>query len=123
MASTTTNNVVTYTVIVSVDNSDGFAIPGMSANVSIITGEAKNVLVVDNKALKFSPADNKQKFDTQGVWILKGNEPVRVDVELGLSDDSKTQIISGNLKEKDKVIVGSSQKGKKQQAQNLRRPF
>ena len=123
LASTTTNNVVTYTVIVSVDNSDGFAIPGMSANVSIITGVAKDVLVVDNKALKFSPADNKQKYDKQGVWILKGLEPVRYDVELGLSDDNKTQIISNEIKEKDKVIIGSSQKGKKKQAQGMRRPF
>ena len=123
LASTTTNNVVTYTVIVSVDNSDGFAIPGMSANVSIITGVAKDVLVVDNKALKFSPADNKQKYDKQGVWVLKGLEPVRYDVELGLSDDNKTQIISDEIKEKDKVIIGSSQKGKKKQAQGMRRPF
>ena len=122
LASTTTNNVVTYTVIVSVDNSDGFAIPGMSANVSVIIGQAKDVLVVDNKALKFSPPDNKQKFDTQGVWVLKGNEPVRIDVELGLSDDNKTQIISNDIKEKDKVIVSSITKGKKKQVTGMRRP-
>ena len=122
LASTTTNNVVTYTVIVSVDNSDGFAIPGMSANVSIITGIAKDVLVVDNKALKFSPADNKQKYDKQGVWVLKGLEPVRYDVELGLSDDSKTEIISSEIKEKDKVIIGSSQKGKNKKTTGMRRP-
>ena len=122
LASTTTNNVVTYTVIVSVDNSDGFAIPGMSANVSVIIGQAKDVLVVDNKALKFSPPDNKQKFDTQGVWVLKGNEPVRIDVELGLSDDNKTQIISNDIKEKDKVIVSSITKGKKKQTTGMRRP-
>lgn len=123
LASTTTNNVVTYTVIVSVDNSNGLAIPGMSANVSVITGQAKDVLVVDNKALKFSPADNKQKYDNQGVWVLKGNEPVRYDVELGLSDDSKTQIISDKIKEKDKVIVGSTDTAKKKQSAGMRRPF
>ena len=123
LASTTTNNVVTYTVIVSVDNSGGFAIPGMSANVSIITGQANNVLVVDNKALKFSPPDNKQKYDTQGVWLLKKGEPVRCDVELGLSDDSKTQIISDKISERDKVIVGTTEKTKKKQAQSMRRPF
>ena len=124
LASTTTNNVVTYTVIVSVDNSDGFAIPGMSANVSVITGEAKDVLVVDNKALKFSPADNTKKYDNQGVWILKGNEPVRVDVELGLSDDSKTQIISGNIQEKDKVIIGTAGgKNNKKKSMGGRPPF
>lgn len=123
LASTTTNNVVTYTVIVSVDNSDGFAIPGMSANVSIITGEAKDVLIVDNKALKFSPSDNTKKYDNQGVWILQGNEPVRIDVNLGLSDDNKTQIISDKISEKDKVIVGSTEKSKKKQSQSMRRPF
>ena len=123
LASTTTNNVVTYTVIVSVDNSGGFAIPGMSANVSIITAQANNVLVVDNKALKFSPSDNKQKYDNQGIWILKKGEPVRYDVELGLSDDSKTQIISDKISEKDKVIVSSTEKTKKKQAQSMRRPF
>lgn len=123
LASTTTNNVVTYTVIVSVDNSDGFAIPGMSANVSVITGQVKDVLVVDNKALKFSPADNKQKYENQGVWLLKNGEAVRYNVELGLSDDSKTQIISKEIKEKDKVIIGSTAKPKKKQAQSMRRPF
>ena len=124
LASTTTNNVVTYTVIVSVDNTDGFAIPGMSANVSIITGQAKDVLVVDNKALKFSPADNTKKYETQGVWLLKGNEPVRYDVELGLSDDNKTQIISNEIKEKDKVIIGTTGGSKsKKKAMSGRPPF
>ena len=66
LASTTTNNVVTYTVIISVDNTDGFVIPGMSANVSIITGQAKDVLCVDNKAFKFTPPDNTQKYETTG---------------------------------------------------------
>ena len=124
LASTTTNNVVTYTVIVSVDNSNGLAIPGMSANVSVITGEAKDVLIVDNKALKFSPAENTKKYDNQGVWVLKGNEPVRVDVELGLSDDSKTQIISDKIKEKDKVIVGTTGgKNNKKKSMGGRPPF
>ncbi len=124
LASTTTNNVVTYTVIVSVDNSDGTAIPGMSANVSIITGQAKDVLVVDNKALKFSPAENTQKFENQGIWLLQDNEPVRYDVELGLSDDNKTQIISDKIKEKDKVIINAITKKKKKTNNNsMRRPF
>lgn len=122
LASTTTNNVVTYTVIVSVDNSDGFAIPGMSANVSIITGEAKDVLCVDNKALKFSPADNTQKYEKQGVWVMTKSGPKRYDVELGLSDDNKTQIISNEIKEKDKVIVNSITKAKKKQSAGMRRP-
>ena len=116
LASTTTNNVVTYTVIISVDNTDGFAIPGMSANVSIITGQAKNVLCVDSKALKFSPEDNNQKYDKQGVWILTNKGPERFDVKIGLSDDTKTQIISDKIKENDKVIVGSAKSKNKKKA-------
>lgn len=122
LASTTTNNVVTYTVIVSVDNSDGFAIPGMSANVSVITGEAKDILCVENRALKFSPEDNKQKYEKQGIWILTKQGPKRYDVELGISDDNKTQVISNEIKEHDKVIISSSSSKKKAQPQAMRRP-
>ena len=124
LASTTTNNVVTYTVIVSVDNSDGFAIPGMSANVSIITGQVKDVLVIDNKALKFSPAENTKKYETQGVWVLKNGEPVRYDVEVGLSDDSKTQIITDKIQEKDKIIISTTaaKSKKKSSSGTMRRP-
>ena len=114
LASTTTNNVVTYTVIISVDNSEGLVIPGMSANVSVIVGEAKDALVVDNKALKFTPSENKQKYDKQGVWILKNGTPTRYDVELGLSDDNKTQIKSDEISVGDKVIISESGGKKKQ---------
>jgi len=105
LASTTTNNVVTYTVVISVDNSEGLAIPGMSANVSIIVNSANDVLCVENKALKFSP-DSSKKYDKQGVWILSKGGIKRIDVELGISDDNKTQIISNEIKAGDKAIVG-----------------
>lgn len=123
LASTTTNNVVTYTVIVSVDNTDGFAIPGMSANVSIITGQVKNVLLVDNKAFKFTPPDNTKKYDNQGVWILTSGGPQRLNVEVGLSDDNYTQISSSEIKEKDKVIVGTIGGKSKKKATSVRPPF
>ena len=122
LASTTTNNVVTYTVIVSVDNKDGFAIPGMSANVSIITGQVKDVLCIDNKALKFTPEDNIKKYENQGIWVLTSNGPKRVEVELGLSDDNKTQIVSGNISEKDKIIISSARPKSKKSANRPMRP-
>ena len=121
LASTTTNNVVTYTVIVSVDNTEGFAIPGMSANVSIIVGEVKDVFCVMNQALKFTPETNTQKYEKQGIWILDKGIPKRIEIELGLFDDNKTQIISDELKLGDKVIISSTSK-KKKQAQSMRRP-
>ncbi len=123
LASTTTNNVVTYSVIVAIDNEEGLVIPGMSANVSIIVGSVKDVLCVDNKAFKFSPVDNTKKYETQGIWILDNKEPKRVEVELGLSDDNKTQIITNEINVNDKVIIESQgKKGKKNKQNSMRRP-
>ena len=121
LASTTTNNVVTYTVIISVDNSEGFIIPGMTANVSIKVGEAKDVLVVENRAFKFTMDDSK-KYEKQGVWVLTAQGPKRFDVEIGLSDDNKTQIIAKEIKVGDKIILSSSL-NKKKQPQRSGRPF
>lgn len=122
LASTTTNNVVTYTVIVSVDNTEGLVIPGMSANVSIITAQVKDALCVDNKALKFTPQDNDKKYDKQGIWILTKSGPKRHNVELGASDETKTQIISNEIKEKDKVIISSIHSKNKKQTKQIRAP-
>ena len=122
LASTTTNNVVTYTVIVSVDNTDGFMIPGMTANVSIITSNVENALCVPNQALKFSPADNTKKYDKQGVWIKTNMGLERVDVELGAFDDNKTQIISKDIKIGDKVCVGTIGGAKKKASTGMRPP-
>lgn len=122
LASTTTNNVVTYTVIVSVDNSEGFVIPGMTANVSIITSDVKNALCVPNQALKFSPADNTKKYEKQGVWIQTKTGLERFDVELGAFDDNKTQIISKDIKVGDKVCIGTSGGTKKKAPTGMRPP-
>ena len=109
LASTTTNNVVTYTVIISVDNSEGFAIPGMSANVSIITKKIEKALCVPNKALKFSPNGETKKYEQQGVWVLTKAGLKRFNIELGIADDTKTQIITNELKPGDKVVISSSE--------------
>lgn len=122
LASTTTNNVVTYTVIVSVDNSEGIVIPGMSANVSIITGFVKDALCVPNKALIFTPETNTKKYEKQGIWILEANnlkKPKRIDIKLGISDDNKTQVISPEIKEGDRVIIGSIGKKNNKQPQRI----
>ena len=109
LESTTTNNVVTYTVIISVDNSEGIVIPGMSANVSIIANQIKDVLTVPSQALKFSPTDKQyagKKYEKQGVWVLTKTGIKRYDVEVGAIDETKVQIISKDIKEKDKVVTG-----------------
>jgi len=123
LASTTTNNVVTYTVIVSVDNSEGLVIPGMSANVSIITNSVENALCVPNQALKFTPADETKKYEKQGVWIKTATGIKRYDVELGVTDDNKTQIISDEIKTGDKVITSSNKSKSGKRPSAGRHPF
>ncbi len=122
LASTTTNNVVTYTVIVSVDNTEGFVIPGMTANVSIITSNVENALCVPNQALKFSPADNNKKYDKQGIWIQTRTGLERFDVELGAFDDTKTQIISKGVNIGDKVCIATLGGAKKKAPTGMRPP-
>jgi HlyD family secretion protein len=106
--STTTSNVVTYTVIVSVDNEDLKLKPGMTANVSIITKKSQDVMCVPSIALKYSPETTGQKYKNQGIWILDGDKPKRVDITQGASDDTNIEIISKELKLGDKVILGST---------------
>ena len=114
--STTTSNVVTYTVIVSVSNEDLKLKPGMTANVSIITKESKDVMCAPSIALKFSPETNGQKYKNQGIWILDNGKPRRIDIKEGASDDTNVEIISPRLKIGDDVIVGSSGGKRKAQA-------
>ncbi len=115
--STTTSNVVTYTVIVSVSNEDLKLKPGMTANVSIITNRSSNVLCAPSIALKYSPESNGQKYKNQGLWILENGKPRRIDIKEGASDDSNIEIISQKLKVGDEIIIGSTG-GKKKPAQN-----
>ena len=119
--STTTSNVVTYTVIVSVNNDDLTLKPGMSANVSIITKESNDVMCVPNIALKYSPDVNGQRYKNQGVWILDNGKPQRIDIEEGASDDSNVEVISNKLKLGDKVIISSTGGSKQKGPQGKRR--
>ena len=106
--STTTSNVVTYTVIVSVSNDDLKLKPGMTANVSIITNKRSDVMCAPSVALKYSPDSTGQKYKNQGIWILDNKKPLRVDIQEGASDDSNVEIISNRVKLGDEVIVGST---------------
>lgn len=123
--STTTSNVVTYTVIVSVSNDDLKLKPGMTANVSIITKRSENVMCAPSVAMKYSPETNGQKYQNQGIWVLENGKPKRIDIKEGASDDSNVEIISKVLKVGDKIIIGSTGGGKKptasQQGNNKRR--
>lgn len=114
LASTTVSNVVTYTVVVGVDNKKNILKPGMTANVSIITGKKDNVLCVDNAAMRFTPKDitGGKKFDKQGIWVLRHNKPQRININTGITDSDYTEVISEEIKDGDSVIVGNSEKSK-----------
>jgi len=107
---TTVSNVVTYTVVVSVDNDELILKPGMTANVSIITQKKENVLCVPSIALKYAPVTKGEikRYENQGVWVLKGRKPERVEVTTGGSDDTYTEITSGDIEEGDNVIIGTN---------------
>ncbi len=120
LSPTTESNVVTYTVIIEVENNEGKLLPGMTANVSIITGKKEDILTVPNVALKFTVAGNTQKYDQKGIWINKKGKPVRINIETGVSDDNYTEIISDKIKEGDLVYTRNLNSSKKKQ--NMRVP-
>jgi len=120
-----TSNVVTYEVIIEVDNHNLKLKPGMTANVEIIAADKKGVLTVPNKALRFYITDDAgktQRYKDKGVWILKNGKPERIVVTVGISDDENTEILSGNLKSGDKVITEQSDSVEKTQAIRMRMP-
>lgn len=114
LSPTTVSNVVTYTVIVQVNNDEGKLKPGMSANVSIITNKKTNVLCVENAALRFTPEEitGGKKFKEQGIWLLKDKKPTRINIKRGVTDNEYTEIVSPEIKEGDDVIIGSLDKKK-----------
>lgn len=118
---TTVSNVVTYSVIVGVDNEDLKLIPGMTANVSIITSKSEDVLCAPSIALKYTPETDGKKYKTQGIWILEDKEPKRIDIETGASDDSRIEIKGNGLGVGTKAIIGSSNVVKREKGQQQRR--
>lgn len=117
---TTVSNVVTYSVIVEVDNKDLTLKPGMTANVSIITSKSEDVLCVPSVALKYTPESDGKKYKSQGLWLLVNKKPVRVDITTGASDDSNIEISDG-VKIGDRVIIGASNQVKRGGSNKQRR--
>ena len=121
---TTTSNVVTYTVVIGIDNTDMKLKPGMTANVEIITAEEKDVMLVPNQALRFyiDDSDNAKRYKDRGVWIIKNGHPKRVTVKIGVSDDDNTQILESTLKIGDEVIVSKELSAADTQKMKFRMP-
>jgi HlyD family secretion protein len=126
-----TQNVVTYVVVVNVDNKELKLKPGMTANVSIETARKDNVLKIPSAALRFKPkkpSDGKgksagmpqtggkrmaKKADEQVYILTPEKSPKPVPVKTGISNDGSVELVEGNLKENDEVIVEQSMSSQK----------
>jgi HlyD family secretion protein len=120
-------NVVPYDVVVSAQNNELKLLPGMTANVRIITDQKDSVLKVPNSALRFRPAGLEDRSGPRPagpgagpaggprggglagrVWIVDpGGKPQPLQVQLGVSDGTFTEVLGG-LKDGQDVIVGQS---------------
>lgn len=100
---TTESNVVTYEVVISAPNDDLKLKPGLTANVVILTMEAKDVLAVPSKALRFTPREAMLNSDEtitdtdakEKVWVKEGSNLKAVAVETGMTNGTLTQITKG----------------------------
>lgn len=129
----TVDGVVTYQAVLSVDNADLALRPGMTATAVITVASVKHALVVPNAALRFTPPAPKKASGGSGfvgmlirpphsdrttpaaaaggaqrVWVLKGGSPMPVEVTVGETDGSLTQIAAGSLQAGDAVITSVS---------------
>jgi HlyD family secretion protein len=120
-----TNNVVTYTVVVSTNNDDLKLLPYLSANVDFEVDERHNVLKVPNAAFRYRPrpeliiaapkssppassplpAAGQPRDNLRTVWVKHGNFVYPVEVQIGITDRSSTEIIAGDLSEGMKIVL------------------
>lgn len=113
-AATTVSNVVTYTVVVGVDNSELKLKPGMTANVTFVAASRENVLKIPTAALRFRPkAEDGQKQEAQGklgpgqkrVYVLQGGRPAPVTISVGIGNDKETEVTGGDLAEGADIVL------------------
>jgi len=119
----TVQNVVTYDVIVGVENADLLLKPGMTAATRIVVDQRNDVIRVPNAALRYWPSDvlKTGPLDHAQVWVLRNGRPVGVPVVIGLDDEASTEIVSGNIVAEDRVITAEqSSSGSRSTAPRLR---
>jgi len=120
-----TANVVTYNIVILVENQEGLLLPGMTAYVAINFARHEKVLLVPNAALRYQPKnenlsliakkneafriEDKQKKEGYGVgkiYMLRDNQPFMVRVTTGITNGKLTEVISSEIKENDLIISG-----------------
>jgi HlyD family secretion protein len=131
-------NVVTYNVVIAVDNRDALLLPGMTATVAIAVAERQDALRLPNAALRFRPATvagtpanrpadrsggDKQAAGGTTVWRLDSGKPVSTAVEIGISDGRHTELRGETLPEGSPVIIGDSRAEQPRQSGSRFRMF
>jgi len=130
----TIQNVVTYDVVIQVDNKDLKLKPGMTANVTIMVAHRDGVLKIPNAALRFRPEFAQKEgtgekrssrppsigqptsWQTEEkrlgrVWVLSSEgKPVPISVDLGITNGTFSEVVSGGLKEGVEVIIEETSK-------------
>ncbi len=118
---TTTNNVVTYEVVISAPNPDLKLKPGLTANIAIYTLEKNGVLSVPSKALRFTPdptvignedkivkaAGIKEDATHKVLWKREGKSFTAIPVEIGITNGTLTEIISG-IQSGQEIVTGAT---------------
>jgi len=133
----TTDGVVTYKAILSVNNSDLALRPGMTATAQVTVQEIPNALLVPNAALRYSPpvAAPQQSFSLsrlflprmprnqksartetiageRTIWVLKNNVPEAAQIATGASDGKMTEVVKGDIAPDDQLVIAAKQTGK-----------
>ncbi|MFQ6778036.1 MAG: efflux RND transporter periplasmic adaptor subunit [Alphaproteobacteria bacterium] len=111
LSPTTASNVVIYTVVIDVDNSDLRLMPGMTAFVTIIVNAAEDTWKAQNAAFLVRSfenlVDNQNEVTPEThLAILRNKEAILVPYEKGLITPTETEIISDKIQQGDKIIVG-----------------
>ncbi|MGO9461179.1 MAG: efflux RND transporter periplasmic adaptor subunit [Rhodomicrobium sp.] len=112
----TVQNVVTYDVVIGVNNKDLALKPGLTAATRIVTAERHGVIRVPDLAFRYRPSqsDLASTAPREGrgafVWILRDGKPVLAPIKIGLDDDSFTEVLEG-LQPGDRVVVGERAPG------------
>jgi HlyD family secretion protein len=110
-------NVVTYNVVVAVDNRERLLMPGMTANVRVVVAERPDALRVPNAALRFRPAEvadgdaGRRRAARTGktVYRLENGRPVAMPIEAGITDNRYTEVVGGGIAAGDTLILEDRQ--------------
>jgi len=121
LSPTVSSNVVTYSVMVMVDNDDLVLMPGMTANVDILVDDREKVVRLPSRAMFFKPPTGYMPADLpplpEGaqfarVWMLSSDsQPLPITVKTGISSNNYTELIEGDLKPGQKVLVSDKASG------------